>query len=106
MLGQGILHLMDEAEGRRLYFTELHLDLFRIVNEHIDLGISTGLEARSARQLPRHEAHPAHVKWHRVRGAAVRPPADGVLYGAVGVDHLLGKGARRPKPNLSDAHNS
>ncbi|KAL1508239.1 hypothetical protein AB1Y20_004356 [Prymnesium parvum] len=30
--------------GRQLYFTEMHIDLFRIVNEHVELGLNTGLE--------------------------------------------------------------
>ena len=43
-LTQGIITMPDES-GQQLWFTELHLDLFRIVHEHIELAIGTGLEA-------------------------------------------------------------
>ena len=43
VLTQGIL-TMNGEKGQQLWFTELHLDLFRIVNEHVELGIGTGIE--------------------------------------------------------------
>ena len=42
-LTQGIITMSGEG-GRKLWFTELHLDLFRIVHEHVELGIGTGIE--------------------------------------------------------------
>ena len=42
-LTQGIITMSDEG-GQQLWFTELHLDLFRIVHEHVDLGLGTGIE--------------------------------------------------------------
>lgn len=42
-LTQGIITMSDEG-GQQLWFTELHLDLFRIVHEHVELGIGTGIE--------------------------------------------------------------
>ena len=35
---------MPGEGGQELWFTELHMDLFRIVHEHIELGIGTGIE--------------------------------------------------------------
>ena len=32
------------APSQAVYFTEMHLDLFRIVNEHVELGLSTAIE--------------------------------------------------------------
>ena len=42
-MSQGIIQMGGEG-GQLLWFTELHLDLFRIVHEHIELGIGTGIE--------------------------------------------------------------
>ena len=39
-LGAGIVLL--PYGGQQLYFTEMHIDLFRIVNEHVELGVGTG----------------------------------------------------------------
>ena len=42
-LTQGIITMSDDG-GQQLWFTELHIDLFRIVHEHVELGINTGIE--------------------------------------------------------------
>ena len=42
-LSQGLVRMPGEG-GQELWFTELHMDLFRIVHEHIELGIGTGIE--------------------------------------------------------------
>ena len=41
-LTQGIIQMSED--GQELWFTEMHLDLFRIVHEHVELGIGTGIE--------------------------------------------------------------
>lgn len=42
-LTQGIITMRGE-DGGELWLTELHIDLFRIVHEHVELGINTGME--------------------------------------------------------------
>ena len=42
-LSEGIITIPGEG-AQQLWFTELHMDLFRIVHEHVELGIGTGIE--------------------------------------------------------------
>ena len=35
---------LQAHEGESVYFTQLHVDLFGIVTEHVELALGTGLE--------------------------------------------------------------